>query len=86
MSGGWDQFVEEERAKCRDRRDRVLAHPDIAKRLCERPLSLSTPEVWSGYVPPYMWRDQVNNSPVRAQLMEILHAVAEREKQAEKED
>ncbi len=34
------------------RRARVLTHPDIAKHLTAFPLRFSTPEAWSGYVPP----------------------------------
>lgn len=34
------------------RRDRVLAHPDLAKRLTQPPLSLSQPTKWSGWIPP----------------------------------
>lgn len=33
------------------RRDRVLAHRDLAARLCERPLAFDRPEHWTGYVP-----------------------------------
>lgn len=34
------------------RRARVLAHPDLAARLCEPPLSYARPDQWNGYVPP----------------------------------
>lgn len=34
------------------RRDRVLVHPDLRKRLTEPPLSMSDPERWSGWIPP----------------------------------
>lgn len=34
------------------RRDRVLAHPDLAKRLTEPPLGFPDPTDWSGWIPP----------------------------------
>lgn len=34
------------------RRERVLAHQDLAGRLTEAPLRLSDPSRWSGWVPP----------------------------------
>jgi hypothetical protein len=34
------------------RRARVLAHPDLARRLTDPPLRLSDPSRWSGWIPP----------------------------------
>lgn len=65
------------------RRALVLAHPDAAKQLCERPLSLTAPDHWNGYLPPRYLPEAANgtsrpnDSPVRAQLLRILHAAAE---------
>lgn len=72
------------RVTCRTRRERVLAHPDIAARLVTD-VGLRQPESWTGYVPPRIaWLDQdytvhLNPSAVRTALLAILRAVAERE-------
>lgn len=67
-------------SRARERLRRVLAHPDIAERLVTDPrLGYKRPEQWTGYVPPLMpggSRRQVE----REALMEILRAVAERER------
>src|SRR5262245_5922729 len=68
----------------RRRRARVLAHPDIAKRLTELPLSYAQPEQWSGYIPPatQLDRDGIEapyDSPRRDALNAILLAVNQRE-------
>lgn len=34
------------------RRDRVLAHPDLVKRLTEPPLNITDPYRWTGWIPP----------------------------------
>lgn len=65
--------------KALTRRDRVLAHPDLAAYLTRPPLSLPDPLLWSGYIPPAIWREKHNDSPVRAQLVAIVKMVAERE-------
>jgi len=77
--GGWRHIVNEELARCAERRDRVLAHPDLAQQLCDHPLKIADPTRWNGYVPPEMWQTQRNDSPYRAQIMRVLQAVAERE-------
>lgn len=71
---------------CDKRRARVLAQPEIAKRLTQPPLRYSKPEVWNGYVPPATWREQTNNSPQRAALMQILSDVAAAEIEQEKNE
>lgn len=63
--------------ECQARRELVLRHPEIATRLTQPPLRYSRPEVWNGWVPPFMWGEQINNSPRRAALIVI---VAEAEK------
>lgn len=57
---------------CHAERDRVLRHPDIAKRLCDPPLRYSRPEVWNGYVPSETWQGRHNDSPQRAALLAII--------------
>lgn len=74
-----DEESAEERAKSQSRRDRVLAHPDIAALLCRPPFSASNPLFWSGYIPPKYHQGKVNDSPVRKQLIRICEMVAERE-------
>ena len=62
----------------------VLRFPDIAKRLCEPPYSASNPANWTGYIPgPFGAENhrgvvQLNNSPVRAQLLALVTEAAER--------
>lgn len=41
-----------------ERRARVLAHPDLARRLTEPPLALSEPGRWSGWIPPRQLAEQ----------------------------
>lgn len=41
------------------RRERVLRHPDLAKRLTEPPLSYDRPEQWNGFVPPAEFQDEM---------------------------
>ena len=65
-------------------RDRVLRHPDIAKRLCDPPLRYSRPEVWNGYVPPDTWRERHNDSPQRVALLAIITAAVEADTAAQK--
>lgn len=71
--------------KVRERRARVLAHSDIAKRLTESPLNYPTPDMWNGYVPPAEvptingWKR--NESIRRRALVLILNAVRDRENQ-----
>jgi hypothetical protein len=36
----------------RERRERVLAHKDLASRLTEPPLRLGDPRHWNGWIPP----------------------------------
>lgn len=40
------------------RRERVLRHPDLAKKLTEPPLSYARPEQWNGFVPPAELQDE----------------------------
>jgi hypothetical protein len=61
----------------------VLRYPDIAKRLRDPPYSASDPRNWTGYIPGALGAEnargqvQLNVSPVRAQLADILQAAAE---------
>lgn len=75
----WESYAAEEHRKNQARRTRVLAHPDLAQRLCDRPYSLPTPEMWTGYVPPDLWRERHNDSPIRAQIIAVMNAVKARE-------
>lgn len=77
-----DQFARIRQAKTAeiaDRRRRVLAHPDLAARLTERPLDYTKPEQWNGYIPPEYWAQARNNCPRRAALLQLLADVRERE-------
>lgn len=88
-SAGWTMVNEAYRAGQRvaaARRERVLKQPDLARLLCEPPLSLPTPEMWTGYIPPAEVPNnsefrpyKPNKSPIRRQLIEVCNLVAERE-------
>lgn len=54
-----------------ERRRAVLAHADLAERLCEEPLSFARPDQWTGYIPPAMWQGTPNTSPRRKALVAI---------------
>ncbi|GAA1455202.1 hypothetical protein GCM10009602_68850 [Nocardiopsis tropica] len=61
-----------------ERRRAVLAHPDLAARLCEAPLGYSSPDRWTGYIPPEMWQQLPNRSPRRLALVEIYEEALSR--------
>jgi hypothetical protein len=54
-----------------ERRRLVLAHPDLAARLTRLPLAYTRPDQWTGFVPPRVWRDQLNTDPRRLALAGI---------------
>jgi hypothetical protein len=77
----WRQAGQEHHGVAADRRARVLAHPDLSRRLCLL-LSLSDPRHWNGFVPPS--RDgygQINTSPIRAALVTICREAYQRAQQ-----
>jgi hypothetical protein len=80
---GWARAAAAAVAAARDanahRRAAVLAHPDLAARLTQPPLSYSRPERWNGYIPPRLWREEPNTSPQRAALVEIAAEAMARE-------
>jgi hypothetical protein len=57
----------------------VLAHPDLAAQLLEKPLAFERPEQWSGYIAGNHWDGRPNRSPYREQLAAL---VAEAERRA----
>jgi hypothetical protein len=77
-----------QRAKdtCKSNRKRVLAHREIALCLCEPPLDYSTPEAWTGYIPPATYEGQfstmANHSARRDALLLIMQAVDNAERKA----
>lgn len=60
-------------------RDLVLRHPEIARRLTEPPIGYARPEQWNGYVPPVLWREQLNDSPQRMALLDLIAAARQAE-------
>lgn len=77
----WRQVIADARQKATQRRTRVLVHPDLAERL-RAVLRLRAPDQWQGFVPPRLDANGLvgaNPSPIRREIVEILHAVAERE-------
>lgn len=71
-------------AACAQNRALVLRYPDLAALLKQPPYSASSPEKWTGYIPGPLaaennrGRVALNTSPVRAQLLELVTAAAER--------
>lgn len=77
------QVASEASQRARNRFARVKAHPDLADRLC-RSLGYARFDQWNGFVPPARDPDgRPNNSPVRAELVAILRAVADREQETQ---
>lgn len=70
--------------ECARNRALVLRYPDIAAQLKQPPYSAGNPANWTGYIPgvlaaeDHRGRVAINTSPVRAQLLEIVTAAAER--------
>lgn len=74
--------MREGQAKADARRALVLKYPDLAQKLTEQPINCQRPEQWSGGIPPEMWREMPNDSPIRPAVLAIL-AEAERRDRAE---
>lgn len=67
-------------AENRRRRTLVLRHPDLAKQLTKLPHRHTTPENWTGYIPPATdCTGAINTTPCRAALLTL---VAEAEQRA----
>ncbi|WP_017602230.1 hypothetical protein [Nocardiopsis lucentensis] len=69
-----------------DRRRAVLAHLDLAERLCEEPLGFERPDQWTGFIPPAMWNQQPNTSPRRKALVEIYDEALARGRASAREE
>lgn len=86
MHEDWNDVVAEARKRCRARRARVLAHPQIAAKLTQPPLRYRDPSFWTGYIPPKIIEGPSgpieNRSPERRALIEICNEVIEAERQA----
>ncbi len=52
VSDLWRDALVSSKEASQRRRERVLSHEDLAKRLTEPPLALSDPRRWSGWIPP----------------------------------
>lgn len=75
------QAIQNAAQQARHRQERVRAHPDLVERLC-RAFRYTRPDQWTGYVPPALDCDgRRNTSPARAELLAILRAVADRERE-----
>jgi hypothetical protein len=72
------QGIAAARAENARRRALVLRYPDLAERLIEPPLRHTTPEHWTGYVPPASdapslgGAEPINHSPARKALAAIV--------------
>lgn len=75
----WCAPLQQREGVSADRRRRVLAHPDLAKRL-QSLLGLADAKHWNGYVPPRVDAfDCINTSSIRAALIVICREAHERE-------
>lgn len=61
-----------------ERRRAVLAHSDLAARLCEDPLNYVRAEQWTGFIPPEMFNQTPNTSPRRLALVDIYEQAVAR--------
>jgi hypothetical protein len=85
----WQAAAADAAQLCAERRERVLAHPDLAQRLTEPPLEYTrttpggkqrpAPELWNGFVPPRTFNGALNDSPQRAALVAICEEAQARE-------
>lgn len=71
-----------EREEIAARRDRVLAHPDLAEKLTQRPIDYAKPEQWNGYIPPDSHDGRHNRSPRREALPALVDEARAREAKA----
>lgn len=78
VHGLWTRAHEEARARLTANRTAVLAHPDLAQRLTEPPLSYPRAEQWNGGVPPETFGGEHNGSARREALVEIVAEAARR--------
>lgn len=63
-----------------ERRATVLRHPDLAEKLCDRPMSYQRPDQWTGYVAPELLETGARNtSPYREQVAAIYEEALRRE-------
>ncbi|WP_199572686.1 hypothetical protein [Streptomyces murinus] len=67
------------------RRALVLKHPDLAAKLTEAPINHTTPQHWTGYVPPahdpesFGGGRPINTSPIRAALAALVEEAERRD-------
>jgi len=61
-----------------ERRELVLAYPDLAARLTKLPWPYSQPAQWTGHIPPYLYGGRRNDSPQRADLVAICREAISR--------
>lgn len=72
------------RTTAQHNRELVLRYPDIAAKLTAPPFKCADPRAWSGFVPGALCPEDVrgrvalNQTPIRAQLLAILHEAAQR--------
>ncbi len=60
-------------------REAVLSYPDLAERLTQPPLGYVQPSQWTGFVPPELFNNQINDSPRRAALVAIVDEALSRD-------
>lgn len=68
-----------------ERKATVMQHPDLAARLCDRPMGYERPDQWTGYIAPATteigegYLAKRNDSPYRAQVVAIYEEALARE-------
>ena len=75
----WEQAILTAAAESEARRAVVLADPEIARRLRDRPLGFRHPEQWTGFVPPETFNRSRNKAPEREALAGIVGDAIEAE-------
>jgi hypothetical protein len=85
----WIKLLADSKRETQERRKRILSYPDLAEKLMQPPLSLTDPAKWNGYISPKTLPssdgnpyDEVNDSPVRRQLVAIATEALKRENEA----
>lgn len=58
----------------------ILRHDDLAARLTKQPLNYSHPDKWNGSMPPEMFNQVRNDSPIRVALLALVAEAEKRER------
>lgn len=71
--------VQRARDECAANRALIFAHEDLTNMLGMPPLKIASPREWTGYVPPEIWDQRINNAPERRALVALLDEARRRQ-------